>query len=61
MANIKKHMYALIEIPMLNPKINSVFDSMSSIVFSTHRTYSDLKKIESVIAGYLKSRTLAKR
>ena len=61
MASIKKNMYALIDVPMLNPKINAVFDSMSSIAFSTHRTYADLKKIEAVLVGYLKSRTLAKK
>jgi hypothetical protein len=60
MASIKRYMYDLIDVPMPTPKINSVFNSMGSIIFSTQRTFADLKKIESVMSGYLRSRQKSK-
>lgn len=41
---------------MPQPKVQIVFGSMGSIVASTYKTYADLRKIESVLAGYTRSR-----
>lgn len=45
---------------MPQPKVQMVFGSMSSIVVSTYKTYADLRKIESVLAGYTRSRLTSK-
>ena len=45
---------------MPEPKVQMVFGSMGSIVACTYKTYADLRKIESVLAGYTRSRLSCK-
>lgn len=49
-------MFQLIEVKIPSVKSELVVNSMSSIVVSTHRTYQDLRKIESIVSGYTRSR-----
>ena len=57
-STIKKHTYEIIVVSIPSPTILKVYHSMASIISSTHKTYDDLKRIESVMTGVVKARRI---
>lgn len=57
-SNIKEHAYEMVDVVIPTPSILTVYESMASIISSTHKTYDNLKRIESVMSGVTKSRRL---
>jgi hypothetical protein len=55
---IKQHTYEIIEVAIPAPTVLKVYHSMASIISSTHKTYDDLKRIESVMTGVVKARRI---
>lgn len=60
-SNIKQHTYEFVSVSIPNTTILKVYDSMASIIASTHKTYDDLKRIESVMNGIIKARRIIDR
>jgi hypothetical protein len=60
-SNIKDYVYEIIDVNLNPSKAKTVFQSMSSIILATHRTYDDLKKVESILTGVVKSKRLSLR
>lgn len=57
-ANIKDYVYEVIDVHLTPSKANTVFHTMSSIILATHKTFDDLKKIESILTGVIKSKRI---
>ena len=48
----------MIDVTVPHPTMLTVYESMASIINATHKTYDNLKRIESVMSGIIKSRRL---
>lgn len=57
-ANIKDYVYEVIDVNLTPARGRSVSQSMSSIILATHKTFDDLKKIESILTGVVKSKRI---
>ena len=55
-SGIKQSVYEIIDVHLNIQTGKSVQRSMSSIILATHKTFDDLKKIESVLTGVVKSK-----
>lgn len=55
---IKQSVYEIIDVHLSIQAGKNVQRSMSSIILATHKTFDDLKKIESVLTGVVKSKRI---
>lgn len=56
--NIKKHTYELVDISVPNTSLLTVYESIASIISNTHKTFDNLKRIESIMSGVVKSKRM---
>jgi hypothetical protein len=57
-ANIKCTVYEIIDVQLSTQRVRSVMHSMSSVILATHKTFDDLKKVESILSGVVKSKRI---
>ena len=58
--NIKQYTYEMVGVCMPNTSLLTVYESIASIISNTHKTFDNLKRIESIMSGMVKSRNMQK-